>query len=159
MGIFCCRTYFKRKLSCQKGRIYPFHQQYYSLHVDRLVDCLALKKSVDLLYAKYLLKGTHSFVYLSLQIKPQNVDVNVHPTKRQVNFLNQDEIIESLCSKIEEKLASCTKSRGFAIQVIFISQQDNPYARFRAHQKGCSYKSTSTSCENGFENEDVGFIL
>lgn len=43
-----------------------------------------LKKMVENIYITLLPKGSHPFVYLSLEINPQNVDVNVHPTKREV---------------------------------------------------------------------------
>lgn len=36
----------------------------------RLVDCSALKKAVELVYASYLPKNTHPFAYLSLFIQP-----------------------------------------------------------------------------------------
>ena len=59
----------------------------------RLVESSALKKTIELVYAAYLPKGTHPFVYLSLEITPENIDVNVHPTKQEVIFLHQDDII------------------------------------------------------------------
>jgi DNA mismatch repair protein MLH1 len=43
-----------------------------------------LKKTVENIYITLLPKGSHPFIYLSLEINPQNVDVNVHPTKREV---------------------------------------------------------------------------
>lgn len=48
---------------------------------DRLVDCSAIKRSLDRVYAAYLPKNTHPFIYLSLEMPTKNVDCNVHPTK------------------------------------------------------------------------------
>ncbi|KAG7246128.1 hypothetical protein CRUP_014527, partial [Coryphaenoides rupestris] len=47
-------------------------------------------------YAAYLPKNTHPFLYLSLEIAPHNIDVNVHPTKHEVHFLHEDCIVESV---------------------------------------------------------------
>lgn len=67
-------------------------------------------------YATFLPKGGHPFVYINLVIDPQRVDVNVHPTKREVNFLNEDEIIEEICSSIRVKLSEVDTSRTFLTQ-------------------------------------------
>lgn len=82
----------------------------------RSVESAAIKKSLEQTYSTFLPKGGHPFVYLSLDIDPQRVDVNVHPTKREVNFLNEDEIIESICNEISLKLSSVDTSRTFTTQ-------------------------------------------
>jgi DNA mismatch repair protein MLH1 len=82
----------------------------------RAVESSAIKKAIEQTYATFLPKGGHPFVYLSLEIEPQRVDVNVHPTKREVNFLNEDEIIEMICNEIRDKLAKVDTSRTFMTQ-------------------------------------------
>ena len=64
----------------------------------------------------FLPKGGKPFIYLSLEIEPARVDVNVHPTKRVVNFLNEDEIIEIICDEIRTRLGKVDTSRTFATQ-------------------------------------------
>jgi DNA mismatch repair protein MLH1 len=70
----------------------------------RSVESPAIKKSVEQTYATFLPKGGHPFFYLSLEIEPHLVDVNVHPTKREVHFLNEEEIIAVICDAIRENL-------------------------------------------------------
>ncbi|KAI9878401.1 MAG: DNA mismatch repair protein [Pleopsidium flavum] len=82
----------------------------------RSVESSAIKKAIEQTYSTFLPKGGHPFIYLGLDIDPQRVDVNVHPTKREVNFLNEDEIIESLCNEIRVKLAKVDTSRTFMTQ-------------------------------------------
>ncbi|XP_055959466.1 DNA mismatch repair protein Mlh1 [Patella vulgata] len=53
-----------------------------------------------------------------LEILPQNVDVNVHPTKHEVHFLHEDAIIESIQGVIETKLLGSNTSRTFFTQAL-----------------------------------------
>ena len=82
----------------------------------RSVESSAIKKAIEQTYSTYLPKGGHPFIYLSLDIDPERVDVNVHPTKREVNFLNEEEIIESICAEISTKLSRVDTSRTFTTQ-------------------------------------------
>uniref|UniRef100_A0A3B4BG63 DNA mismatch repair protein MLH1 n=1 Tax=Periophthalmus magnuspinnatus TaxID=409849 RepID=A0A3B4BG63_9GOBI len=84
----------------------------------RLVESSALKKAVETVYAAYLPKNTHPFLYLSLEIAPQNVDVNVHPTKHEVHFLHEDSVIESVQKHIETTLLGSNSSRTYFTQTL-----------------------------------------
>jgi DNA mismatch repair protein MLH1 len=84
----------------------------------RSVESSAIKKALEQTYSTFLPKGGHPFVYLSLDIDPARVDVNVHPTKREVHFLNEDETIEAVCNEIKEKLAKVDTSRTFLAQTL-----------------------------------------
>ncbi|TVY39901.1 DNA mismatch repair protein [Lachnellula subtilissima] len=84
----------------------------------RSVDSPNIRKAIEQTYLNFLPKGGHPFTYLSLDIDPQRVDVNVHPTKNEVNFLNEDEIIEKICGDIRVKLANVDTSRTFMTQTL-----------------------------------------
>jgi DNA mismatch repair protein MLH1 len=84
----------------------------------RSVESSAIKKAIEQTYSLFLPKGGKPFIYLSLEIDPARVDVNVHPTKREVHFLNEDEIIEVVCNDIREKLAQVDTSRTFKTQTL-----------------------------------------
>lgn len=82
----------------------------------RLVESAALRKAVESIYAPYLPKNAHPWLYLSLEIHPANVDVNVHPTKKEVHFLHEELILESIQKAIDSALLSCDSSRTFLTQ-------------------------------------------
>lgn len=84
----------------------------------RSVESTSIKKALEQTYSTYLPKGGHPFLYLSLEIDPARVDVNVHPTKREVHFLNEDEIIQAICQQIETQLAAVDTSRTFKTQTL-----------------------------------------
>ncbi|EPS97454.1 hypothetical protein FOMPIDRAFT_1166598 [Fomitopsis schrenkii] len=84
----------------------------------RLVESTKIRKAVEAIYTGILPKGASPFVYLSLNIDPRSVDVNVHPTKREVHFLNDDEIMERVCDAMQEKLVGQSQSRAFEYQTL-----------------------------------------
>jgi DNA mismatch repair protein MLH1 len=105
----------------------------------RSVDSTNIRKAIEQTYSTFLPKGGHPFIYLSLDIEPNRVDVNVHPTKREVNFLNEDEIIEKICNDIRAKLANVDTSRTFMTQTLL------PGAREPSDDPGAGYSGIATT--------------
>eukprot|EP00002_Diphylleia_rotans_P021501 TRINITY_DN4181_c0_g1_i1.p1 TRINITY_DN4181_c0_g1~~TRINITY_DN4181_c0_g1_i1.p1 ORF type:complete len:725 (-),score=164.77 TRINITY_DN4181_c0_g1_i1:66-2240(-) len=82
----------------------------------RLVECSSIKRAIEATYLPYLPKHTHPFVYLSLKLSPADVDVNVHPTKQEVKFLHEEEIIEAIQKELDTKLQGGNSSRSYSLQ-------------------------------------------
>ncbi|KAI0360593.1 DNA mismatch repair protein MutL [Trametes cingulata] len=84
----------------------------------RLVESSRIKRALEAVYNGVLAKGVSPFIYLSLQIDPRSVDVNVHPTKKEVHFLNEDAIIERIADTVQEALIGQSQSRVFEYQTL-----------------------------------------
>jgi DNA mismatch repair protein MLH1 len=85
---------------------------------DRSVESTSLRRALEQVYTTFLSKGGHPFVYLSVLIDPNRVDVNVHPTKREVGFLNETEIIEKICLAVQKRLGEGDSTRRFTVQTL-----------------------------------------
>lgn len=127
----------------------------------RCVESTNIRKAIEQTYAAFLPKNGHPFAYLSLEIDPRRVDVNVHPTKREVNFLNEDEIIQAICEHIRNKLAAVDQSRTFMTQTLLpgadwastqkqADEDDAPSSTARA-----SAKKTTRPYENNLVRTDT----
>lgn len=127
----------------------------------RCVESTNIRKAIEQTYAAFLPKNGHPFAYLSLEIDPRRVDVNVHPTKREVNFLNEDEIIQAICEHIRSKLAAVDQSRTFMTQKLLpgadwastqkqADEDDAPSSTARA-----SGKKTTRPYENNLVRTDT----
>uniref|UniRef100_A0A0M3K5J6 DNA mismatch repair protein Mlh1 (inferred by orthology to a human protein) n=2 Tax=Anisakis simplex TaxID=6269 RepID=A0A0M3K5J6_ANISI len=75
---------------------------------NRSVECAQLKQALDVVFAAQNTFST--FIMLSLQIAPNRIDVNVHPTKATVFFLEQDAIIASIQDYIESLIQNSSDS-------------------------------------------------
>ncbi len=51
-----------------------------------------LHRAIEDAYKGYSMSGRYPFTVLMIQMDGQDVDVNVHPTKMEVRFANQDEV-------------------------------------------------------------------
>ncbi|KAL4935089.1 hypothetical protein BDV06DRAFT_137678 [Aspergillus oleicola] len=120
----------------------------------RSVESTPIKRAVEQTYSSFLPKGGHPFVYIDLEIEPHRLDVNVHPTKREVNFLNEDEVIETICTEIRSKLAQVDSSRTFLTQTLLPSVQTlNPPTQ--DPEAGPSAPKTPASTRKPYENNLV----
>lgn len=79
------------------------------------MDCPSLKRSLLALYSTILPRGGHPWIYLSIDMATEKVDVNVHPTKREVHFLDEEEIVEAICNTVQQVLESGSSSRNFRL--------------------------------------------
>lgn len=98
---------------------FRFKKALFDLFINnRSVDCSALKAVVENTYAAILPKGAYFYVYLSLEIPPDQLDVNVHPTKKEVKFANAIAILGHVQTCIEQVLIQSTSVRNFTIKTI-----------------------------------------
>ncbi|KAL8992947.1 MAG: hypothetical protein Q9169_006717 [Polycauliona sp. 2 TL-2023] len=123
----------------------------------RSVESSAIKKAIEQTYSTFLPKGGHPFIYLNLEIDPQRVDVNVHPTKREVNFLNEDEIIECICDEIKSKLSSVDTSRTFTTQSLLPGAKTPVAAtsKYQSNGSKSAQKTPSSATQKSLENNVV----
>jgi DNA mismatch repair ATPase MutL len=56
----------------------------------------------------------------SLKIAPQNIDVNVHPTKHEVHFLHEEAIVEQVQKAIDSRLLGSNSSRTYYLKVVLL---------------------------------------
>lgn len=90
---------------------------------NRLVSNDRLRRALNSTIQHFLPKGHKPFIYLSLLVDPSYLDVNVHPTKREVKFLHEDEIIDAICITIREELIKIDSSRTFPTQSLLPQSQ------------------------------------
>lgn len=110
----------------------------------RSVESSVIKKAMEQTYSAFLPKGGRPFIYLSLEIEPHRVDVNVHPTKREVNFLHEEEIVEAICDEVRSRLGKVDTSRTFMTQSLLPGGRV-PIAKAASPEKVTATPSTQQS--------------
>jgi len=73
------------------------------IFLDRLVESREIKREIGKVYCKYVPRGMHPFIYLSININPRKLDVNIHATKNQVRMAAQDRILTLLVTTLSNR--------------------------------------------------------
>ncbi len=66
----------------------------------RTVKCPIFMKSIDMAYKNLISSNKYPFVVLNLELPPSDVDVNVHPTKKEVRYKNTNMIFNFIMTGI-----------------------------------------------------------
>jgi DNA mismatch repair protein MutL len=81
-------------------------RSYLSFFVNRrYVRNSILAKAVETAYEGLMMSGRHPLAVLNITVPPEEVDVNVHPTKLEVKFRNTNSIFTAIVKALRDTLA------------------------------------------------------
>ena len=115
---------------------------------NRVVKCPVILKAIDTAYKNMLPAGKYPFVCLNLDIPPSDVDVNVHPTKKEVRYKNPNQIFNFIYSSILDALSSY-KLKDFSPEN---SIKSLPFGNYNNLS---SSKASNTNIEKNNEDDAV----
>ncbi len=86
-------------------------KDYYMYVNFRSVKCPVFQKAIDTVYKNLIGNTRYPFIVLNLEMPPESVDVNVHPTKKEVRYQNPNQIFNFIYSAIDMALSGIKKNR------------------------------------------------
>lgn len=72
----------------------------------RYIKSSLINKAIEDGYKSFLMQHKYPFTVLHFTIEPEFIDVNVHPSKMEIRFRNQEDIYETIVKTVREALAS-----------------------------------------------------
>lgn len=79
----------------------------YHIYINsRTVKCPIFQKSIDTAYKNLIGSGKYPFIVLNLELPPSEVDVNVHPTKKEVRYKNTNQVFNFIYSAVDMALSN-----------------------------------------------------
>lgn len=122
----------------------------------RMVKSKLIENAVIDGYYTKLMKGKYPFAIIFLEIDPQEVDVNVHPTKKIVKFSDEKFIYEKILREIENTFERDDK---FVSPTFEEKQEDNSFLDFTEFSKFVPLKAENKQFEDieveKYEKKDV----
>lgn len=111
----------------------------------RMVKSKLIENAVIDGYYTKLMKGKYPFAIIFLEIDPQEVDVNVHPSKKIVKFSDEKFIYEKILREIENTFERDDK---FVSPTFEEKQEDNSFLDFAEFSKFVPLKAENKQFED-----------
>lgn len=92
----------------------------YTFVNSRIVKCPIIMKAIDIAYKNMMPSGRYPFVVINLDINPEEIDVNAHPTKREIRYKNPNQIFNFVQSAVNYALSATVIE-----QPIFEKKEEN----------------------------------
>jgi len=109
----------KIKIKGYAGRpeIARSNRNYQSIYLNgRYIKNKVISSAIDEAYKTFLLKNKHAFIVLYIELNPMLVDVNVHPTKTEVRFSDEQDIFRAVYHAINNTLLGKSQVRNIEIR-------------------------------------------
>ena len=68
----------------------------------RYIKSKVISKAIEEGYASYMMQHRYPFCVLHITVPPESVDVNVHPTKMEVRFSDQNSLYKLIAENITD---------------------------------------------------------
>ncbi len=92
-------------------------RDYQSIFINgRYIKSKIISAAIDEAYKTMLMKNKHPFMVLDIRLNPMLVDVNVHPTKMEVRFSEEQEIFRSIYHAVNNALLNTSLVRDITLQ-------------------------------------------
>lgn len=124
--------------------------QYFYVN-DRLVESPMLARSLDEGYRGRLVSREYPAAVVKIRISPEEVDVNIHPQKKDVKFQDDSMIFRALQSLIKSRLQTSGNDLRAAAGIYSAAEQDKPGSRVQepgpiaGHYQTPAYKPAPVS--------------
>ena len=109
----------------------------------RVVNSKVIERGINEGYRERLFEGRHPLAYLFLNVNASDLDVNIHPNKKEVRFNNEGEISEFISGAIKSALG--TKEAVVRVANIFKEEPSKYQAKAEAEEQVSIKSITSTS--------------
>ncbi len=122
------------------------NRNYQSIFINgRYIKSKLIASAIEEAYKTFLMKNKFPFIVLKIDINPILVDVNVHPTKMEVRFSEEQEIFRSVYHAIKSALLSKSLIREADLNnskkpIFKLKEFENKNKEFDQQKIGDTYK-------------------
>ncbi len=151
-----------------KPKISKSNRTYQTLFINgRTVENFLISSAVQSVYEAFLMKGRFPVYVLSITVPTDSVDVNVHPSKREVKFDNPNKMFSIVRKAVENALLSVDQIASFIADdeqtqgSLYSNQPQNnnvseSLPRFSQDISLASQEENKTSLQNAnYQNNDA----
>lgn len=108
----------------------------YHIYINsRIVKCPVFIKAIDTAYRNLIAGGKYPFIILNLEIPPSDIDVNVHPAKKEVRYKNTNQVFNFITAGILGGLSNYKETSSYQAQAGTESFEHRKTAEVRAEEK------------------------
>ncbi|HEX9759029.1 MAG TPA: DNA mismatch repair endonuclease MutL [Nitrospiria bacterium] len=112
---------------------------------NRPVRSPGIQHAVYEAYESLLSRGRHPITFLFLKLDPQAIDINVHPSKKEIRFRDSKQVHDWLKESLQSFLVQ--KQGGSHSEGSFIKEN-----RFEVHTEGGDLKEVPSFNTSGYKN-------
>jgi len=105
---------------------YPTPRMVFTFVNRRAVRDRVLQRAVTQAYDTLIPRGRYPAVAVFVEMRPEDVDVNVHPMKTEVRFRNSGAVFEAVYHALRERLADQTTDTAMAGAPSAVPQRPEP---------------------------------